>query len=179
MRLFLDLLVLENDVLLNGEHLVPETLNRNQLVIWLSLLDLEEYLEDLMVLILHINEAQLLLLVLSDKADQLTTLLDLVERLDELVGEVLDPLDVLVLDLDERLPDTFFPLADYGNVWLVFYDRFRRVCLNLLELLELILVLLVDVVQILRGHDALETLVLLLGLGVEGRGRVMRGTVDS
>lgn len=102
-----------------------------------------------MILILHINEAQLLLLVLADKADQLTTLLDLVQRLDELVGEVLNPLDVLVLDLDERLSDPLLPLANDRNVWLVFYDRFCRVCLDLLELLKLILVLLVNIMQVL------------------------------
>ena len=112
MRLLLDFLVLKNHILLNGEHLVAVTLNGNQFIIWLGLLDLEEYLEDLMILVLHIEKSQFLLLVLSDKADQLATLLNLVQRLDKLVGEVFNPFDVLILDLYKRVSNALFPFAD-------------------------------------------------------------------
>ena len=91
-------------------------------------------------------------------------MLDLVERLDELVCEVLDPLDVLVLDLDERVSDALLPTTNDGSVGLVLDNCFDCVRFNLFELFELRLVLLVDVVEVLRRDDALETLVLLLSL---------------
>ena len=65
-----------------------------------------------MVLVLHINEAQFLLFVLTDEADKLTALLDLVQTLDKLVSEVLNPLDVLIFDLDKGVSDALLPLAD-------------------------------------------------------------------
>jgi len=66
-----------------------------------------------MVLVLHIDKSKLLLLVLSNKTDKLATLLNLVQRLNKLVGEVLDPFDVLILHLNKRVSNTFFPFADY------------------------------------------------------------------
>ena len=77
--LFLDLFVFENDVLLNGEHLVPEGLNCHKFIIRLCLLDFKENLQNFVILILDVNQAQLLFLVLPDEADQLAALLDLVE----------------------------------------------------------------------------------------------------
>ena len=91
-------------------------------------------------------------------------MLDLIERLDELVCEILDPLDVLVLDLDERVSDTLLPTTYDGSVGLVLNDSLDCVRFNLFEFFELRLVLLVDVVEVLRRDDALETLVLLLSL---------------
>lgn len=53
-----------------------------------------------------------MLLVLTDKADKFATLLNLVQTFDKLVGEVLNPFDVLIFDLDKRVSDALFPLAD-------------------------------------------------------------------
>lgn len=69
MGLLLDFLVFENHILLDGEHFIAESLNRYQLVVWFRLLNLEEDLEDLVVLVLHINQAQFLLFILANKAD--------------------------------------------------------------------------------------------------------------
>ena len=66
-----------------------------------------------MVLVLHIDKSKLLLLVLSNKTDKLATLLNLVQRLNKLVGEVFDPFDVLILHFNKRVSNTFFPFADY------------------------------------------------------------------
>ena len=132
-----------------------------------------------MILVLHLNETQLLLLVLADKADKLTTLLDLVQRFNKFVCEALNPFDVLIFDLDQSVADAFLPSADDGDVGLVLNDSLHSVCLDLLKLLQLSLVLLVDVVQVLRGDDTLETLVLLFGLRVESSGGIVRRTVDS
>ena len=55
MRLLLYLLVLENDKLLNGEHFFPEALNGYELVIRLCLLYFEEDLQNVMILVLHLN----------------------------------------------------------------------------------------------------------------------------
>lgn len=99
MCLFLDFLVFEDHILLDLEHFVAETLNCHQFIIWLRLLNLEEYLKDLMVLVLHINKSQFLLFILANEADKLTALFNLVQTLDKLVGEVLNPFDVFVLDL--------------------------------------------------------------------------------
>ena len=42
----------------------------------------------------------------------MSSLLCFVERLNELVGEVLDPLNVLVFYLDKRVTDALLPLVD-------------------------------------------------------------------
>lgn len=106
-------------------------------------------LEDLLILVLDLDEAQLLFFVFADEADQFSALLNLVERLDKLVREVLDPFDVLVFDLDKRLSDALFPFSNDRNISLVLDNRLRRVRLDLLKLLKLVFVLFVDVVQVL------------------------------
>ena len=53
--LLLDLFVLKDDKLLDGKHLIAEALNGHKLIIWLSLLDLEEDFEDLVVLVLNFD----------------------------------------------------------------------------------------------------------------------------
>ena len=179
MSLLLDLLVLEDHILLDGEHFVPETLYGHQFVVWLSLLNLVENFKDLVVLVLHVNQAQFLLFILADEADQFAALLNLVQALHKLVGEVLDPFDVFVLDLNEGVSDPLFPLADDRNVWLVFDNSLRGVRLDLFKLLELVLVLFVDVVQVFGRNNTLEALILLLSLRIEGSRGIMRGTVDS
>lgn len=55
--LLLDLFVLKDDELLDGKHLIAEALNCHKLIIWLSLLDLEEDFEDLVVLVLNFDKA--------------------------------------------------------------------------------------------------------------------------
>ena len=79
MSLLLNLFVFQNDVLLNTHHFFSETLDSDELIVGLRLLDREENLKNLMVLILDINQAQLLLLVLSNEANQLSALLNLVQ----------------------------------------------------------------------------------------------------
>ena len=132
-----------------------------------------------MVLVLHINKAQLLFFIFAHKADKFTALFNLVQALDKLVGKVLDPFDVLILDLDQCVSDALLPLADNRDIWLVFNNGLRGVRLDLLELLELVFVLFVDIVQVLGRDDTLETLVFLLCLRVECSRGIMRGTVDS
>ncbi len=100
MCLFLNLLVLDNHKLLNSHHLVAETLNSDKLVIRLGALNLVENFEYLMVLVLHFDQAQFLLLVFAHIGVQLTRLLDFIERFDKLVSKALNPINVLVLDLD-------------------------------------------------------------------------------
>jgi len=77
--LLLDLFVLKDDELLNGHHLVAVALDGDQLIVRLGLLNLKEDLEDIVVLVLHLNEAEFLLFVLTHEADQLSALLNLVE----------------------------------------------------------------------------------------------------
>lgn len=79
MCLLLDLFVFQDHELLDRKHLFTETLDSHQLVVRGRLLDLIEDLEDFVVLVLDLDQAQLLLLVLTDKADQLSALLDFVE----------------------------------------------------------------------------------------------------
>lgn len=67
MRLFLDLFVFYDNELLNRLHLIAEALNGDELVVWFGLLNLVEDLEDVVVLGLHLDQAQFLLLVLAYK----------------------------------------------------------------------------------------------------------------
>mmetsp|Transcript_10222 Transcript_10222/g.12026 ORF Transcript_10222/g.12026 Transcript_10222/m.12026 type:complete len:220 (-) Transcript_10222:399-1058(-) len=133
--LFLDLLVFEHHELLNAEHLLTEALNGHELVVWLRLLNFVEDFENLVILVLDFNQTQLLLFVFADEANELATLLNLVKRLDELVGERLDPVNVLVLDLYEGLTDAFLPVVNDFDVLLVLDDCLGRQGLDLLELL--------------------------------------------
>ena len=55
MCLLLNLLVFQNDVLLYAHHLLSETLDSDELIIRLCLLDCEENFENLMVLVLYID----------------------------------------------------------------------------------------------------------------------------
>lgn len=89
-----------------------------------------ENLEDLFVLILHVNEAHFLTLVLANELSELLAVLNLVQALDELVGEGLDPLNIALLDLQERLSNLALPLGDHVNVWRVLVDRLRCVRLD-------------------------------------------------
>ena len=87
-----------------------------------------------------------MLLVFTNEADQLSALLNLVQRLYKLVCEGLNPIDVLVLNLDERLTDALLPVVNDLDVLLVLDDCLGGHCLDLLELFKLVLVLLVNVV---------------------------------
>ena len=61
-------------------------------------------------------------LVFSHKIDQITTLLNLVQTLHKLVGEVIDPLHELFFDLDECVTDPLLPLLDDCLVALILHD---------------------------------------------------------
>jgi len=144
--LLLNLFVLKHDELLNGEHLLTVRLNRHQFVIRHRLLNIEEDFKDLMVLVLNLDQTELLLLVFTNEANELAALFNLIKGLDELVGEVLDPIDVLVLDLDEGVADTFLPVVDDRDVLLILDNCLSRLRLDLFKFLQLVLVLLVNVV---------------------------------
>ena len=59
-----------------------------------------ENFQNFFVLVLHVDEAELLTFVLANELRQLLTVLDLVQTLDELIREGLNPLDVLHLNFD-------------------------------------------------------------------------------
>lgn len=77
--LLLNLLVLQHDKLLDTKHLLTVGLDCNKLVIWFSLLDLEKDFENFVILVLNLNQAQLLLFILTHKPNKLAALLNLVE----------------------------------------------------------------------------------------------------
>ncbi len=77
--LLFDFFILNNHELLDSKHLFAERLDCHQLIVWFGLLNLKEDLEDLVVLVLHLNQAQLLLLVFTHIWVQLPALLDFVE----------------------------------------------------------------------------------------------------
>lgn len=106
-------------------------------------------------------------------------MLNLVETLHKLVREDLDPLNVLLLHLEECFANLALPFGDDMDVGRVLNDGLRRVLFNFLELFQLLLVLLVDVVQVLSRHQALEALILLKLSREECRWRLVRITVDS
>lgn len=85
----------------------------------------------------------------------------LIEALNELVREGLDPFYILLLHLEESFANLALPFGNYVDIWRVLYDGLRRVLFDLLELLELLLVLLVDILQVLTRHQALKALILL------------------
>jgi len=132
-----------------------------------------------MVLVLHVDESQLLPLVLAHEVDQLTTLFDLVETLDELVGECVDPFGEIILDFNESLTYALLPVLDDVNGWVVLDDGLACVLFDCFELFKLLLVLLVNVVQVFLGDDTLEALVHLLDLGVEGGGSIVHLAINS
>ena len=133
MGLLLDFFVFLNHILLNRLHLVFIALNSDQFIIWLGSLDYMEDLQNLLVFIHDIDKAQFLFLIFANEAYQFTALLDLIQRFYKLVCKILDPLYVLVFDLDESVTNAFLPLADDAYIWLVFLDGFRCVCLNRFE----------------------------------------------
>ena len=118
-------------------------------------------------------------LVFTDEADQLSALLNLVQRFYELVCEGLNPIDVLVLNLDERLTDALLPVVNDLDVLLVLDDCLSCHCLDLLELFELVLVLLVNVVEVLACYDTLKALVSLLSLRVESCWCIVLLTINA
>ena len=154
-------------------------LDRLKLVIWLCLLNAKEDLENLFVLVLHIDESQFLSLVFAHEFQELTSCFDLVKTLDKLVRECFDPLYILLLDLEECLANLSFPLLDDVDVWRVLADRFCHELLDLLEILQLLLVRLVDVVQIFASDQTLQTLVFVLFTIEEGSWRIVLLAVDA
>lgn len=112
MSLLLDFFVFENYILLDLEHLLAETLNCYQFIIWRRLLDLVEDFEDLVILILHVYKAQFLLFILANEADKFSTLFNLVQAFDEFVSEIFNPFYVFIFDLHKSVSNALFPLAN-------------------------------------------------------------------
>ena len=128
---------------------------------------------------MHVQESQFLPFVLTNKLVQLLRVLNLVQTLDELVCEGLNPLDVFLLHFEQSVPDLGLPLGYDMDVWRVLFNRLGRVFFNALILFHLFFVLLVDVVQVLFGHEALEALVFLEGSRPERGWGVVLLTVDA
>ena len=82
------------------KHLFPVALDCGQFVIRFGTLNGIENLENLVVLVLHVQEPHLLPFVFPNKVYQITTLLNLVQTLDEFVCEIINPVDELLLHLD-------------------------------------------------------------------------------
>ena len=101
-----------------------------------------------------------------------------VQALDEFVGEGLNPLDVFVFDLNERVSDLGFPLSDNVDMRVVFLDCFLSKSLDSLEIFKLSFVFFVNVLEIFLGNDAFETLILLFLSRPESGRRTVCFTVD-
>ena len=69
-------------------------------------------------------------LVLSHKVNQISALLNLIQTLNKLVGEVVNPIDELLLHLDEGASNGLLPLRDDRLVLLVLLDCFVSVRLD-------------------------------------------------
>ena len=61
----------------------------------------------------------------------------------------------------------------------IFVYGLSRIILDLLEVLQLILILLIDVLEVLAGDQALDTLIFLQLAGEEGRRGVVGLAVDA
>ena len=79
MSLLFNLLILKDYILLDCQHFLSEALDCDKFVVGLGYLDIIEDLKNLPILILNIDQAQLLLLILANKADKLSTLLNLIK----------------------------------------------------------------------------------------------------
>ena len=108
-----------------------------------------------MIFVLHIDQSEFLSLVLTDEIDQFSTLLNFIETLDKLISKRVNPLNKLILDIDQCLPNALFPFSDYCNGWLIFYDCLACVFFDSFKFFQLLLVSLIDVVQIFLGNDTL------------------------
>ena len=99
----------------------------------------------LRVPLLHVDQSQLLPLIFADKLTQTLAVFDFVEALHKLIRERLDPINVFLFDLEERVADLSLPLCNDVDVWRVLSDCLCSVLLHVLKLFELLFVLLVDV----------------------------------
>lgn len=134
---------------------------------------------DLLVPLLHVEQSQLLALIFANELTQALAVLDFVEALHKLIGERLDPINVFLFDLKERVADLSFPLCNDVDVWRVLCDGLSSVFLDVLKLFKLLLVFLVDVMQVFLGNDAFQTHISLFH-SREERGRsVVQQAVDS
>ena len=136
-------------------------------------------LKDLLVLVLHINETQLLSFVFADKLTQLLAVLNFVKAFNELVSESFNPLNVLVLDLEQSVSNLTLPLSNNMDVRGVLYDSFRAIFLNLLKIFELLFVLLVDILEVFAGNETFEALILAKLAREKCRWSPMTLTVDT
>ena len=100
---------------------------------------------DLLVSLLHVDQSQLLPLIFADKLTQTLAVFDFVEALHKLIRERLDPVNVFLFDLEERVADLSLPLCNDVDVWRVLSDCLGSVLLHVLKLFELLFVLLVDI----------------------------------
>jgi len=150
-----------------------------ELVIRLRQLNLVENFENLFVVVLHVDQAQLLPFVFTDELGELLTVFNFIETFDELVCKILDPLDILLFDFDESLPDLILPLGDQVDVWRVFRDCAAHKALDLFKVFQIVFVLLVDILKIFAGNQALQALISVFHARVESRRGVVQLAVDA
>jgi hypothetical protein len=134
---------------------------------------------DLLISLLHVNQAQLLTLIFANKFTQALAVLDFIEALNELVCEGLDPFNVFLFDLKKRVADLSLPLCDDVDVWRVLDDGLRSVIFDVFKIFELLFVFFVDVMQVFLGDDAFETQVSLLYSGEERGRRIVQLAIYS
>ena len=178
-RRFFHFFVLRDQILLKPIHFATVPLNGAEFVVWFRYLNFVEDFEDFFVLGLHVDEAKLLSLVLTNKLRELLAGLNLVQTLDELISESFDPLNVLVLDLNESVADLPLPLRNYVDIWSVLTYGLRCKTLDVLELLQLLLITLVDILEILLGNETLQTLIFLFLSGEESGWGIMCLAINS
>ena len=191
-RRFFHFFVLRDQILLKPIHFATVPLNGAEFVVWFRYLNFVEDFEDFFVLGLHVDEAKLLSLVLTNKLRELLAGLNLVQTLDELISESFDPLNVLVLDLNESVADLPLPLRNYVDIWSFLRKKamqmfvwsvltygLRCKTLDVLELLQLLLITLVDILEILLGNETLQTLIFLFLSGEESGWGIMCLAINS
>ena len=164
---------------MNPIHFATVLLNGVEFVVWFRYLNFVEDPEDFFVLGLHVDEAKLLSLVFTNKLRELLAGLNLVQTLDELISESFDPLNVLILDLNESVTDLPLPLRNYVDIWSVLTYGLRCKTLDVLELLQLLLITLVDILEILLGNETLQTLIFLFLSGEESGWGIMCLAINS
>ena len=118
-------------------------------------------------------------LILSNEFRKLLTGLNLIETLNELVCESLNPLNVLILHLYQSVSYLTLPLCYDVDIWSILTNCPRCETFYVFELLKLLLITLVDVLEIFLGNETLQALILLFCPGVECCWRIMFLTINS
>jgi hypothetical protein len=109
---------------------------------------------------------------------QLGRFLDIFETQNELLCEVIDPLDKLVSYVNQTTPDLSPPILHQLHLPTIILDNFSRFLFDPFEFLHLLLELLIDVDQVLFLEQTLEAFVLLLLVRVKDGHLLVGFTTD-